>query len=85
MPVVKELLLSQVCSPLSTNSHSYGADELDRSLSQAFPCMTEGGAPIYSSVSKSQLGYSQRVKEKIAKQLHKNKELLAEVVVKTPV
>jgi hypothetical protein len=47
--------------------------------------MTEGGAPIYSSVSKSQLGYSQRVKEKIAKQLHKNKELLAEIVVKTPV
>jgi hypothetical protein len=47
--------------------------------------MTEGGAPIHSFVSKSQLGYSQRVKEKVAKQLHKNKELLAEVVVETPV
>ena len=39
-------------------------------------------API-SSVSMSQLAYSQRVKEKVAKQLHKNKELLAEAVVDT--
>jgi hypothetical protein len=46
----------------------------------------ENPALIYSSVSKSQLGYySRRVKEKVAKQLHKNKELLAEVVVETPV
>jgi hypothetical protein len=55
MPV-EELLSSQVYSPLSTNSHSYGADEMGRSLSQAFPFMMEGGAPIYSFVSKSQLG-----------------------------
>jgi hypothetical protein len=47
--------------------------------------MIEGGAPIYSSVSKSQLGYSRRVKEKVAKQLYKNKEMLAKVVVETPV
>ena len=45
----------------------------------------ENPAPIYSFVSKSQLGYSRRVKEKVAKQLHKNKELLAEIVVETPV
>jgi hypothetical protein len=32
-------------------------------------------------MSMSQLAYSWRVKEKVAKQLHKNKELLAEAVV----
>ena len=85
MPVVEEVLSSQVCSPLSTNSLSFGADELGRSLSQGFPCMTEGGAHIYSSVFKSQLGYFRRVKENVAKQLNKNKELLAKVVVETPV
>jgi hypothetical protein len=37
-----------------------------------------------SFVSKSQLGYSRRVKEKVAKQLNKNKEMLAEVVVVNP-
>jgi hypothetical protein len=47
--------------------------------------MIEGGAPIYFSVSKSQLGYSRRGKEKVVKQLYKNKEMLAEVVVETPV
>jgi hypothetical protein len=46
--------------------------------------MLECGAPIYFSVSKSQMGYSRRVKEKVAKQLHKNKELLVEVVAETP-
>jgi hypothetical protein len=44
--------------------------------------MTNGGAPIYSFVSKSQQGYSQRVKNKIGKQL--NKKLLAMVVAETP-
>jgi hypothetical protein len=83
MLVVEEVLSSQVCSPLSTNSLSFRADELGRILSQVFPCMTEGGAPIYSSISNSQVGYSWRVKEKVAKQLNKNKELLAEVVVET--
>jgi hypothetical protein len=47
--------------------------------------MIEGGAPIYFSISKSQLGYSRRGKEKVVKQLYKNKEMLAEVVVETPV
>jgi hypothetical protein len=54
------------------------------SISRSIPHMSEGGAPIYSVVSKSQMGYSQRVKENVAKQLHKNKELLAEIVAETP-
>jgi hypothetical protein len=37
-----------------------------------------------SAVSKSQLGYFRRVKDKVAKQLIKNKELLAEVVFVNP-
>jgi hypothetical protein len=36
--------------------------------------------PSEAFVSLSQLAYSRRVKEKVAKQLHKNKELLAESV-----
>jgi hypothetical protein len=45
--------------------------------------MLEGAALIYSAISKSQIGHAQRVKEKIAKQLQKNKDLFAEVVVET--
>jgi hypothetical protein len=45
--------------------------------------MTESGTPIYSSVSKSQLGYL-RVK-KIGKQLNRNKKLLTKTVEDTPV
>ena len=96
MPVVKEVLSSfegskvdnvesQVCSSVSTSSHSFGAAKLGMSLSHPFPRMSKGGAPIYSSISKSQLGYSWRVKEKVAKQLHKNKELFTEVVAEIPV
>jgi hypothetical protein len=40
---------------------------------------------VTSSVAKSQRGYAQRVKEKMAKQPNKNKELLAEIVVDVPV
>ena len=36
--------------------------------------------PFSSSVSMSQLWYTQRVKEKVAKQLNKNKDLLVEIV-----
>jgi hypothetical protein len=61
---------SLVCSTASTSS--LGAVELGKSLSQPFPHMLEGGTPFYSFVSKSQLGHSRRVKEKVAKQLHKN-------------
>jgi hypothetical protein len=45
----------------------------------------ESGTPINSSVSMSQLWYTQRVKEKVAKQLNKNKDLIAEVVGVIPV
>jgi hypothetical protein len=51
--------------------------ELGRGLSHSFPTT--------SLVSKSQRGYAQRVKEKVAKQLNKNKELLAESLVDVPV
>jgi hypothetical protein len=40
-----------------------------------------GSSPSAASTSMSQVVYSRRVKEKVAKQLHKNKELLAEAVV----
>jgi hypothetical protein len=41
--------------------------------------------PINSSVSLSQMWYNRRVKEKVAKQLNKNKELIAEAVGVLPV
>jgi hypothetical protein len=47
-----------------------------RSLSQS--------ASSTSVVSKSQLGYFRRVKDKVTKQLNKNKELLVEVVIDNP-
>jgi hypothetical protein len=40
----------------------------------------ESGTPINSSASMSQLWYTRRVKEKVAKQLNKNKDLIAEAV-----
>ena len=57
-------------------SLSDGAADLARSLSQPVSST--------SSISKSQLGYSRRMKEKVSKQLNKNKEMLAEVVVVNP-
>jgi hypothetical protein len=45
----------------------------------------ESGTPINSSVSMSQLWYTRRVKEKVAKQLNKNKDLIAEVVGVIPI
>jgi hypothetical protein len=44
----------------------------------------ESGTPINSFVSTSQRWYSQRVKEKVAKQLNKNKDLLFEAMVDIP-
>ena len=73
--VVEEPL---VCYPLKKH-----AAELGLRLSEPFPRMSKGGAPIYSAVSKSQIGYARRVKEKIAKQLQNNKDLFVEVVVET--
>jgi hypothetical protein len=54
---------------------------MGRSLSRPFSRMTERGTPTNSFVSTSQLWYTWRVKEKVAKQLNKDKVLLAEVVV----
>ena len=73
--VVKD---SQVCS--SSKKH---AAELSLRLSEPFPRISKSGAPSYSFVSNSQIGYARRVKEKLAKQLHKNKELFAKVVADT--
>jgi hypothetical protein len=69
----------------SKDDISYRAAELGMRLRQSYPHMMESGTPIYSSVSKSQLGYFRRVKDKIVKQLLKNKELIAEVVAETSV
>jgi hypothetical protein len=69
---------SQLCS--SSKKHSA---KLGLRLSEPFPCVSEGGVSVYSFVSKSQIGYTRRVKEKMAWQLQKNKELFAEVVVET--
>jgi hypothetical protein len=73
--VVEESL---VCSSSKKN-----AAELGLRLSEPFPRMLEGAALIYFAISKSQIGHAQRVKEKIAKQMQKNKDLFAEVVVET--
>jgi hypothetical protein len=59
---------------------SYGVFEMGTRLHLSHPGMTDSGRPIYSSVSKSQKGYSQRAKNNIGKQLIKNKNLLAFVV-----
>ena len=64
---------------------SLGAAELGMRFHYSHPGMTESGPPIYSSVSKSQLGYSWRVNKNIGKQLNKNKKMLAEVVADPPV
>ena len=53
-----------------------GAAALGRSLSHPVAST--------SAVSKSQLGYFRRVKEKVAKQLIENKEMLAETMVVNP-
>jgi hypothetical protein len=65
------LLSSQVCSS------SDGAAVMEP--------RRESGNPSNSSVSMSQLWYTQRVKEKVAKQLNKNKVLIAEAVGVIPI
>jgi hypothetical protein len=62
---------------------SCGAVEMGMRLRLSHPGMTNSGTPIYSSVSKSQKGYSQRVKNNIGKQLIKNKKNLLAFVVDT--
>ena len=56
---------------------SYGAVEMGARLYLSHLGMMDSGTPIYSSMSKFQKGYSQRVKNNIGKQLIKNKNLLA--------
>jgi hypothetical protein len=73
----------QVCFFVLTSSHSFGAAELGMSLSLLFLACRTVVLP-FIPVSKSQLGYSRMVKEKVAEQLHKNKELFTEVVAKIP-
>jgi hypothetical protein len=67
-------------------THSLAATSLP--LSQVCTSLSDGAVvmetrkdPFNSSVSTSQLWYTRRVKEKVAKQLNKNKDLLAEAVV----
>jgi hypothetical protein len=58
------------------------AAPMNGSVSSPIPKVSQvGSSPLAASMSMSQVVYSRRVKEKVAKQLHKNKELLAEAVV----
>jgi hypothetical protein len=58
------------------------AAPVDGSVSSPIPEVCQvGSSPSAASMSMSQVVYSRRVKEKVAKQLHKNKELLVEAVV----
>jgi hypothetical protein len=86
--VAKEVCPAQLdTSPFLTagsSVSSYGAIEMGTRLCLSHPGMTDSGTPIYSSISKSQKGYSQRVKNNIGKQPIKNKNLLA-FVADTPV
>jgi hypothetical protein len=59
---VKEVCPAQLgTSPFLTASSgvsSYGAIEMGTRLCLSHPGMTDSGTPIYSSISKSQKGYS---------------------------
>jgi hypothetical protein len=62
------------------------AAPVNGSISSSIPEVSQVcSSPSVAPMSMSQLAYSWRVKEKVAKQLHKNKELLAEAVVDTQV
>ena len=76
-PAVASLPSSQVCTSFLTILLSDGAAVMETRK----VC----GSPINSFVSTSQLWYTRRVKEKVAKQLNKNKDLIAEAVVDIPV
>jgi hypothetical protein len=68
--------LDKACELTHRRSLSVGAVDLDKRLSHPVSSI--------SSISKSELGYFRRVKDKVAKQLNKNKELLAEAVNDNP-
>ena len=74
--VVVDVLPDTACELIRRGSLFVVAVDLCRCLSQ----------PVSSTsvISKSQLGYFRRVKDKVAKQLNKNNELLVEVVIDNP-
>jgi hypothetical protein len=79
-PIEKSLAnVSMAAFPGLFCGSSSGAAKLGMRFRHSHLGMTESETPIYSSVSKSQLGYSQRVKKNTGKQL--NKKMLAEAVV----
>jgi hypothetical protein len=67
---VVESLPALACEVIHRDTLSVGMADLDRGPSNPVPSTT--------GISKSELGYFRRVKEKVAKQLSKNKELLVE-------
>jgi hypothetical protein len=67
---VVESIPDPACELIRRGSLSIGMADLDRGLSH--PVSSTSG------ISKSELGYFRRVKDKVAKQLNKNKELLVE-------
>ena len=71
--VVVDVLLDLACELIRRASLSIRAADLGRCLSQ----------PVSATyvISNSQLGCFRRVKDKVAKQLNKNKELLVKVVI----
>ena len=85
IPVLATGLISQGCFGSKIASHHLPVEEASSSAPHSNEAAELGisNSPLHSPVSKSQLCYSKRVKEKVAKQLHKNKELLAEIVAKT--
>jgi hypothetical protein len=87
IPVLEKDLIRQGCSGSKIASPPMPVEVVPSSASLTSGVAELGirNSPLHSPMSKSQLCYSRRVKEKVAKQLHKNKELLAEIVAKTPV
>jgi hypothetical protein len=85
IPVLEKDLIRQGCIGSKIASPPMPVAPLSASLTSGAAELGIRNSPLHSPVSKSQLCYSRRVKEKVAKQLHKNKELLAEIVVETPV
>jgi hypothetical protein len=75
-PPVKSLIKRGFFGPRAAAPSTVVAVDLDSSLCHPVSSI--------SGISKSELGYFRRVKDKVAKQLNKNKELLAEAVMEIP-
>ena len=88
-PLVAESQANHIVSKVAhqglAGGSSSGVAKLGMRLRLSHLGMMKSGIPIYSSISKSQLGYSWRVKKKIGKQPNKNKKLLAKTLEDTPV